>query len=252
MKPLPYNHNGAVRVNCNLTSSKLKKDLICQAILTESAQPGKDRTLTNSGIVFTRRGNPFLPHMWDYKSLENKMVVLGLRQASATVFPSKAMIGEFRDWLKDRWLLQGGAEETMPTISEWIKQKKADGWSSTKIFQYSKNINEQLSGVWENWRNEFNLHVKNGEVYYTSEPHTDDRYMYGEKDRPRAIMCPVGALIGLVTYLMVFLFIKIKKTYKEFVHAENSQTFWDRTYAEIKILRRARSFSIDMSKHDAH
>jgi len=102
------------------------------------------------------------------------------------------------------------------------------------------------------FKNEFDLMVKNLEVYNSFNPLMDTNVMMGTKDRPRPIMSPNPSLCGVITWMQQIAFSTFKNHYPEFVHAENSSSFWGRTLPSIQTLKQPKCYSLDGGSHDSH
>jgi len=251
VKPLDKDKNGFVTVsyNDNLIADHLRWEDIYETIQKENAVPSSKKLPKSAGFKILSTNMSSQPHMWNHQSLQNCIYALFNRQLSAKLKYEESVMKDFQKFVTAQKTNWKNRCENIPTVQEWLKAKD---WTVKRKLLYKDNITKQLRGEELEWRNVFNLMVKNGELYYSKPTASDNIYLEGVKDRPRAIMAPTGALLGVLTWVQQLIIDNMKKAYPEFVHAENSQDFWKRTYPEILKIDDPITYSMDMAKHDAH
>lgn len=83
---------------------------------------------------------------------------------------------------------------------DWLKGK--DSFSNEKRLKYLSSIVSQLKNPSrKNFSVDFEVMVKAGEKYFTSQEFPERGYFQGEDSRPRCIFNPAPSLCGLITYI---------------------------------------------------
>jgi len=243
-KPLPI-----FKVNKNMIEESINWKEFCldynaEGFLIPQPPVAGFQVLTENGIVN--------PHCYEPRSLVNLAVALFDRQLGTLLSPNTLVIIALKRFVEEHLEAMHFEMPETKHYLQWIREH--DNWNSSKKRKYNNNILVQLGDNYDDYyfKNEFSAMVKNLEVYNSSNPLMDSFVLEGVKDRPRIIMDPNESLCGVITWMQQMAFSIFKDQYPEFVHAENSQDFWKRTWPEIRSIKNAVCFSMDGGSHDSH
>lgn len=237
-----------VEANKNLISLKIDKMVMQELEFASTGKPGPRHVPT--GFNVQEGDKIYQPFEWSGSSVQNMMYALLKRQVGTFNFPDDKVLMDFKKFVKQefRKINPANALEGL-TFKEWIQTRE---YPMGKKLKYIKS--EQQTKTDPDWRpsNDYDAMVKVGEVQYTKNLSQDHQVQEGEKSKPRLIMVPGPPLCGTVTYIGSRVIKSAKAAFPEFVHAENSQSFWNKLSPQVQSLGKSVCYSMDMSAHDSH
>jgi hypothetical protein len=242
LKTLKVNKN---LIELNVDFEKMYQDHTRQ-IRREMPQPPL------ASFEFVVDGKVSRPHCYDSKNIVNLLIALFDRQLGTLLMPHPHVVQDFEIFVRQDLRQVSWTYRKIEGYREWVEDH--DGWDKKKKKLYIDNIRYQMGDKYDDkyFKNEYDGSVKNLEMYHSEEPMMAEDLIEGVSDRPRIIMVPNDSLKGVITWMQKIAFNVLKAAYPEFVHAENSQDMWARTWKNISYLEDPVAYSMDGGSHDSH
>lgn len=227
----------------NILHQKIEEDYILN--IKKSLQPEP------SGFQYTIKNRIARPHCYDPKSLANMVSALFDRQVGTLLSPDLTHVNLLNELVGASLKQITPYDGPIKNFKEWLDEHD---WTATKRKKYVTEFRHQMGDNYDDkyFRNEYDLSVKNLEIYHTYGTVMNHNVLFDVKDRPRPIMVPNESLCGVITWMQQTAFIEYKTNFPEFVHGEDSVSFWKRTYPDIETLHDPVSVSLDGGSHDSH